>query len=212
MAAFVRLDPDRPRLDPARTILTPAEYALAVDNAGIRAAAEADAAQVREEAREAFAAEKRRGYEQGLAEGQAEIAERMIALVTRSVDYLASAEGAVARTVLVCLRKILGEFPEEDLVLRAARAALGLVRDESRVRLCVRPEVEADLRERVGELLSGRGAVGAVEIVSDPSMARGGCRLETELGVVDASIEQQFRALEAAIGRGVGIAGADRVT
>lgn len=216
MAAFVRLTPDRPQLDPAATVLAPEDYARAVDAAALRETAERDASAIRREAETeaarlkaeaeaVYEAEKRRGFEDGLAAGQAEVAERMVTLVTRSVDYLASAEGEVARTVLVCLRKILGEFPEEDLVLRAARAALGLVRSESRIRLCVRPEVEPALRDRVGALLAGHGDIGFVEIVGDPSMTRGGCRLETELGVVDASIEQQLDALEKAIRHGAGL-------
>ncbi len=198
MASFVRLSPDRHHLDDSVRVLTPEAYSIAVAADGLLADARARADTIAQLAQADHEAEKRRGYDEGMAAGRAEIAEQMVSLVDRSVAYLAKAERDVADTVLVCLRKILGEFSEDDLVLRAARAGLSKMRNEARVTLRVRPEAATPLRRRVGELLHEHTDIGFLEIVADGSMAEGGCRLETELGVIDASIEFQLQALEKA--------------
>lgn len=210
MATFVRLDPKRATLGPDVRVLAPEDYAsfaasdtLLTDARAraeaILAEAETQAQEIAAQAEALYASEKLRGFEEGQAEASAEISERMITMVTRSVDYLASAEGQIARVVILCLRKILDDAPEEDKVIAAARNALSVVRNEARVTLVVRPDIRDAVADRIGELLSGYGDIGFLDVAADAGLAEGGCRLETDLGVVDASIEQQITALENAM-------------
>jgi len=199
MAEFVRLKSERPGLDAGLRVLKAADYAQTAAAAEVLAEAKAEAQAISDKAQADYEALKARGYSDGLAEAKAEVAEQIMTIVTRSVDFMAHAEHDIARTVLVCLRKVLGEFPEEELVLRQARAALHVVRSEPRITLRVRAEVEENLRERLGEILRGQGEVSFLEIVVDEGMEAGGCRLETEVGVVDASLELQLQALEKVI-------------
>jgi type III secretion protein L len=196
MAAFVQLTPDTPALDSASHVLRACDYARAVEAETALEQAKQRAEEILRDAQKTYEEEKARGRAEGLAEAQGEVAAQIMTIVSRSVDYLAGAEVEVARVVLTCLRKILGEFTDDDLVVRAARAALQVVRNEPRVTLRVPADIEPSVRERVGEILSGNGEVTFLEIVGDERMARGGCRLESEAGVVDASIEQQLQALE----------------
>ena len=199
MAPFVRLSADRPRLDGLARVLKPSEYQAAVTAADIIRQAEARAAAIVKQAEDDHEASKQRGHAEGLAAAKVEIAEQMLTLVDRSVDYLAKAEGDVAATILTCLRRILGEFPEEELVLRIAREALGRLYSETRVTLHVHPELEPKLRERMSDILGSGGGVGYLEIAADVGLPKEGCRLETELGVVDASLDLQLEAIERVI-------------
>lgn len=185
-------------------MLAAEEYARIVSLDALAADAEAKAQQILAAAEAEREAERKRGYAEGLAEGRAETAERMLALVSRSVDYLASAERDVARIVMICLRRVLSELPEEEIVIQAARAAIGNVRGEPRATLRVRPEIAEGVRSRVGEILSGTEDVGFLEVSADPQLEAGGCRLETDIGMVDASLEVQLAALEAAMASRVG--------
>lgn len=205
MVAFLRLDPDKVALAAGRRVIPAEDYGQAVSGAELLADAKARSDAVLAEAQEEAEAERRRGYEEGLAAGQAEIAERMLVLVGQSVDYLGTAERDLARLVMLCLRRILGERAEEDVVIAAARNALAHVRGESRVTLAVRPDVVEAVRGRVGEVLSGSGDIGTIEVAADPGLRQGGCRLETEIGVVDASIETQLEALERAMAVRIGL-------
>ena len=196
MDPFVRVDSEKPRPAPGKRVLAPEDYLVFASAQDLLAWAESRARQIEDEAKAAFLAEHERGYKEGMVRAQGEISEQMLTMVSRSVDYLASAESQVAKTVIMCLRKILGEIPEEDLVIATARNALSVVQNESRVTLAVRPEVQEEVRGRIGEVLKGQGGIGFLEVVSDQGLERGGCRLETEVGVVDASIESQISAIE----------------
>ncbi|MEM9045809.1 MAG: HrpE/YscL family type III secretion apparatus protein [Pseudomonadota bacterium] len=199
MATFVRLRADRPTIEPGQRVLSQDDYATRLTAEDLLDDARLEGDRIIEEARQTFEAEKKRGYEEGMSTANAEIAEQMMTIVTRSVDYLATAEGEVAKTVMLCLRKILGETPEEDLVIAAARNALSIVRNEARVAVVVRPDVQDEVKDRIGEILKGHGDVGFIEIVTDSGLPKGGCRLETEVGVVDASIDVQIDAIENAM-------------
>lgn len=199
MAAFIQITPDATKLNPAMRVLKAADYACAVEAETALGDAKHRADEILSDARRKYEEEKTRGRDEGVSEAQGEVAAQIFQVVSRSVDYLAGAEAEVARVVLTCLRKILGEFSEEELVIREARTALQVIRNEPRVTLRVSTEVETKVRERVGEILSGNGEVNFLEVTGDDRIGRGGCRLESEAGVVDASIEQQLQALEDAL-------------
>ena len=199
MAAFVQLTPDAVRLDTTTRVLKAADYLCALEAETVLDEAREQAEKTLSDARQTYEEEKARGRAEGVAEAQGDVAAQILEVVSRSVDFLAGAEAEVARIVLACLRKILGDFPDEELVIRAARAALQVVRNEPRVTLRVSTDVESDVRKRVGDILSGNGEVSFLEVVGDERIGRGGCRLESEAGVVDASIDQQLQALEDAL-------------
>ena len=196
MPAFIRLTADHPHIDSSQRILKAKDYQITLTAERMLEDAKTKADAIIADAHSIYETEKEQGRADGIAEAQSEVAEQMLMLVSRSVDYLASAEADVARVVLVCLRKILGEFPDEDIVIKQARTALQVVRNEPRVTVRVRPELEAQVRGRVGEILCGNGQVSFLEVVGDEGLDHGGCRLETDAGVVDASIEKQLQALE----------------
>lgn len=199
MAAFIQLKPDATSLDPALRVLKAGDYVDAFEAETVLIDARRQAEEILADAEKTYKEEKARGREEGLAEAQGEVAEQILNVVSRSVDYLAGAEAEVASIVLTCLRKILGDFSDEELVIREARTALQVVRNEPRVTLRVSTDVETEVRERVGEILSGNGGVSFLEVVGDERIGKGGCRLESEAGVVDASIQQQLGALEEAL-------------
>lgn len=62
--------------------------------------------------------------------------------------------------------------------------------------LRVAPELEEKLRTRVAEILHGKPEISYLEVVGDAALQEGGCRLETEAGIVDASLDTQIAALE----------------
>ncbi|MEM9763363.1 MAG: type III secretion system stator protein SctL [Pseudomonadota bacterium] len=218
MAAFLRLTTDRAALAEATGIVKATDFAQAVAAeaaleaareeaarivAGAEtqaeaalAAAHAEADQLLSEAEERRAAAHEEGHAAGLDAASAEITRRMLDLVEHSVDYLAGTERKVARIVMMCLRKVLGEMPDEEIVLHAASAALKVVRSEPRVTLRVASEVRDAVADRIGEILQGALEVSFLEVVADDSLRPGGCRLETDAGVVDASLETQVATLE----------------
>lgn len=82
---------------------------------------EARAASLKDEAGAVCLEAESKGREEGLEPGKIELAERMLLLVERSIDDLSDAGRLVTDAVLLCLRRVPDEFPDEDLVLRQRR-------------------------------------------------------------------------------------------
>jgi flagellar assembly protein FliH len=156
------------------------------------------AAQIENEARD-----------RGLAEGRA----RASAEIDTSVEPLRE-KFAQSLAELAGLRAIIAERTERDLVLLAleiarkvvhrevtidadvvltlARVALSRLHNNAVARVHLHPDDFNYVTSRKDQLES---AV-SVEIVEDRSVARGGCLIQTEMGDIDARIEQQFAEIE----------------
>jgi len=107
---------------------------------------------------------------------------------------------ALAATALALARQIvrseLAARPES--VAAVAHEALETLMLSARhITLRVHPDDQPLVAEGAGELLAARGA----RLVADAGIARGGCVVESNIGLVDASIENRWRRAAAAIGR-----------
>lgn len=60
------------------------------------------------------------------------------------------------------------------------------------------------MREQINDLLAAYPGVGYLDILADGRLARGSCILESEIGMVEASLEGQIQALRQAFQRTLG--------
>ena len=163
----------------------------------IVAAAEADAARIREEAKTAFESEKKRGYEQGVADGKMEIAMLKLEQVDSSVAFMEGVERKMADVVMKALRSFVVEIGDKELVLQIVRKTMNaVIRTQRQVVLKVAPEMVETVRGRVSELRLAYPTVETFDVVEDPRLKGAACILETEAGVADASVETQLAAIE----------------
>lgn len=181
---------------PGTKVLKADDAAHWVDARALLDAARDRAAAIEREAVEAREAEKARGYEEGLMEGKMEMAERMLDTLGRSVDSLGEMENAMVDVVMHSLRTILGGIEDSELIVSVVRQALQRVRDQKRVTLRVCDEEQPVVQERMKEILRDQPGLGMVDVVGDGRLERGACVLETEMGVVDASLDKQLALLE----------------
>ncbi|EXJ15669.1 HrpE/YscL family type III secretion apparatus protein [Imhoffiella purpurea] len=199
MDPFVRLKPDALKIAPEVRCLKSSDYRTLISARELLDAARRAAEALRAQAEEDYARERRRGYDEGLAEARMEMGVRMLETVERSVAYFGQIEHQVADLVMTSLRKILGEFDDTELTLRLVRQALQVVQSQPRVTIRVCPEQAAELQERLSRLIAGYTSLGTAVISADPRLERGGCILETEIGVVEASLDLQLMALDKAL-------------
>ena len=163
----------------------------------IIAAAEADAARIREEAKTAFEAEKKRGYEDGLQEGKMEIAMMKLDQVDQSVAFMEGVEQKMAAIVMKALKSIVVEIGDKEMVVQIVRKTMNaVIRTQRNVVLKVAPEMAETVRARVSELRMAYPTVETFDVVEDPRLKGAACVLETEAGVADASVETQLAAIE----------------
>lgn len=210
MAFQLPIDPLTPRrsvpahLAPGTRILRAAEVSAWADSEAMLAAAQARADAIVAGAEEALEQERRRGYEQGLAEARLEQAEKMIDTVSRTVDYFAKVESDMVALVMASVRKIMGDFDDSQRVVIAVKSALSVVRNQKQMTLRVHPQQVDALRAHVNELLAAYPGVGYLDIVADGRLSSEACILESEIGMVEASIEGQIAALQGAFQKVLG--------
>ncbi len=164
----------------------------------IIAGAQATAAHIETEAHE-------RGLEAGRTLAAAEVEVLAAPLreeLTASLDALDNLRAALAvraerdmvRLAVEMAKKIVRREVtlDGDVALTLARVALGRLHSRAAAVVRLHPDDCAYAVARVEGLARGR----SIEIIADTTVARGGCLVETEMGDIDARIEQQFAELE----------------
>ncbi|HSC63928.1 MAG TPA: FliH/SctL family protein [Caldimonas sp.] len=120
------------------------------------------------------------------------VGEQLDALQQEMARALAATATALARQVL---RSELATRP--DCVTQVAEQALdALLLSARHIVLRVHPDDYALVVLGSAEAIAARGA----RLVADPQIARGGCRLESDIGLVDATIDERWRRAVASLG------------
>ncbi len=145
------------------------------------------------------------GYAQGREEGRAETAARgarldaLLGVLARPFEELdEQVEQELVRLALAIAQQLVRREIKADpgQIVAIVRDALAALPVSARgVRLHLHPE-DAQL---VREVLSLGDARHPWQIVEDPVLARGGCRVVSESSRIDASLEARLAALAAAV-------------
>ncbi|AMG37243.1 MULTISPECIES: HrpE/YscL family type III secretion apparatus protein [Achromobacter] len=209
MAFLIPRDPLTPRasagrVDPAARVLRGAELAAWADAEQLLAQARARADEIIGGAQAAFEAERQRGYEEGREAALLDQAEKMIETVGRTVEYFAGVENEMVELVMSAVRKVVDGFDDREKVMVVVRNALAVVRNQKQMTLRLNPAEVDTVREQINDLLAAYPGVGYLDILADGRLARGACILESEIGMVEASLEGQIQALRQAFQRTLG--------
>ncbi|HGS5725901.1 TPA: SctL family type III secretion system stator protein VscL [Vibrio parahaemolyticus] len=199
MVSFVEIKTDNLQLAPGLKVLKAKDYVSYLDSQHLVEAANSKADSIIAKAQQAYETEKQRGYQDGLEQAKIENAQAMVATLARCNEYYLQVERKMTNVVLDAVRKIIDTFDDVDTTISVVREALQLVSNQKQVILHVHPEQVVDVREKVAGVLSDFPEVGYVDVVADARLKNGGCILETEVGIIDASIDGQIQALKQAI-------------
>jgi flagellar assembly protein FliH len=138
-----------------------------------------------------------RGHREGLALGQAKIAQ-LDKLMSMLNEPFAELDQEVEQELLVLAKAIARQLVRRELktdpgqvvaVVREAMAALPVAARSARLHL--HPEDAALVRE----VLSLEQTEGSWHVTEDPLLARGDCRVTTNNSQIDASLESRLTAL-----------------
>lgn len=182
--------------DPASLVLSPEEVRAHQDAQQLLAEARAEADRIRAEAIKAFEEQRQLGYEDGLMNARMEESERLIENATRTVDYFAAIEQRIVSLVMNAVRKIMADFDDSTRVLAVVQSGLSVMRNQKQLTLRLAPEHLDEVRNRAQQLLERFPGVGMMDIVADPRLKGDAAILESEMGVVEASVELQIKAIE----------------
>ncbi|MGI9275652.1 MAG: HrpE/YscL family type III secretion apparatus protein [Endozoicomonas sp.] len=196
MATPVVLTTSQLHIDPSCKILKAEDYALYLEASEIIENARQQARDIAEDARRAFEEQKELGYQKGLEQSKLDQSEQMLKVVSRTINYLSELEKSLAGILMSGVRKIIGDFDQEELAVSLVKNALQYVRNEKQVTIRIPPSQFNMVKARLNEILAEYKGVGFIDLVADQRLSTGGCIMESEIGVVDASLDLQLQALE----------------
>lgn len=196
MGTLFRLNTDFVTPAAGTRILKAEEYGLLLEANALLAAAREKAAATEKAAEEAYERKKEEGYREGLEQGKLEHAEKMMETILSSVEFIEGIEDTLVSVVNQAIRKIIGEMDDKDRIVRIVRTALNSVRGQQKVTVRVAPADEEIVAQALAAMTAGSSGSAFLTIVADARLPRDSCILESELGVVDASLETQLKALE----------------
>jgi type III secretion protein L len=134
------------------------------------------------------------GYQEGLA--------KATELITKSKDYyqraVESSRDNLKMLAVKIAEKIVGRALElepetiNDIVSQAIRT----LRQQKNVTVRCNQEDYETLKKNEHDFLGMMGQSGVIDFVADPKIERGGCVVESELGIIDARLETQLKTLQ----------------
>lgn len=210
MAFLVFRDPLKPartlqaQIAPDTKVVKAADIAAWADAEALLAAAQVQADALTARSKAAFEEEQRRGYADGQAQAQMEQSEKMIETVSRTIDYFAKVESDMVALVMGAVRKIIDGYDDHERVLMVVRNALSVVRNQKHMTLRLPPNQVESVRARVNDLLATYPGVGYLDIVADARLKEDSCILESEIGIVEASIDGEIAAMQNAFRKVLG--------
>ena len=195
MERFTRIKSGELGLGPSR-IIKADDFSTAHDARAIIDEARAEAARIVAEAKQVYEQERQRGFDEGSEQAKLEMSERMIDAVASIVDYLGTVEHDMVEVVGRAMERILGEMGDKEVIIRVVKNALAAVRNEKHLSLRVAPDQVATVKERMNEILALYPIIVDVQVMGDGRLGKTGCILESEIGVIDASLDGQIAALK----------------
>ncbi len=196
MATPVVLNKGQITIDPSTRVLKAEDYSLFLEAQDIIVMANEQADGIIDDAEKAYQQERERGYQDGLDVSKIEQAEQMLKVVSRTINYLSDVEKSLADILLSGVKKIIGEFDQEQLAVNLVRNALQHVRNEKQVTIRIPPSQYNMVKAKLNSILADYKGVGFIDLVADPRLSTGDCIMESEIGVVDASVDVQLIALQ----------------
>jgi flagellar biosynthesis/type III secretory pathway protein FliH len=144
------------------------------------------------------------GLEQGVLASRDEVAASLVALARAAEQERVRVRGQVAALALQVARKLIGRLADDERLLALADTAARDMLPGSSLTLVVHPSHADTLRARLGAMARHVGETGApapaFELRADPACPLDSCRIETEFGSIDASLNAQLTRLADAWG------------
>lgn len=144
---------------------------------------------------------KKRGLEEGRAEGVETFTQKIFELKDLREKFLAEAEPEVTKLVLAIAEKVIG-----DLAIRQKEAITTIIRQAierslgDRIVVRLHPDDWKRIKEEEKEFKERLDKTKHLYFKEDDTIQPGGCVVETEIGTIDAQLETQLKAIRKALG------------
>lgn len=158
--------------------------------------AEAQAAKIRADAAKAYDDQYRKGFEAGVVDAKQAMAQHIIEEASNLEVYLEKIEGDIRSLVTTTIRKILSDLTDEEKIDVLLHAGIQKLRKASSLRVLISPE-QLHLKDKVSQIIAQMApSIKFVEISEDEAVDRNHLIIESPLGRIDTSIENEISLVE----------------
>ena len=104
---------------------------------------------------------------------------------------------AVHVAAAIAERLVRGELTRRpEITLALVRESLELAAGNSQLRIHLNPDDHKAIESQVDTVIGELATLTQAEVVADPKISRGGCRVETAYGIIDQQFEAQLKRIE----------------
>ena len=183
--------------------------AFRLDDLAAQTGAEQIVNRARQDAEEIRQQARQEGFARGMEQVEQMVARKLAGVLpalTGAVEDIQRAKHTWLRHWEACgvrlataiaervIRRELAQRPE--IAVGLIREALELTAGSSHLRIHLNPADREALGDQVDLLTKELSPLGTAELISDPSITPGGCRVETQFGIVDQQFETQLKRIE----------------
>ena len=204
MSSFTLIKNEKLKVIAGNQVLKADEYVTVLEAQQLVERVAEEAQKIIDDANAVYKSEKKRGYQDGCHEGKAAQAEKMMTATIAAVHYFSAVENKLVDIVMSATNKILSQFDDIELTKGIVRQALDKVRNESKITLRVCPQHVATIRTQLREITADYSNIGFIDVVADSRIDAAACKVETEMGSVDTSMDKQLQALRTALANNFG--------
>ena len=184
MDKFVSIKPLDSQLEPGKVVLKAHDYRHLV-NYDTLVQEMAQREQEREQqATQALHEAIQAGMQQGRAQAHDQVVLQLLGFTVKMHDNLRNVELAMVQVVLDAVQQILHSFDDRELVASTVRRGMDLVR--------VHPQMQDVVLEQLEEW---QRMIVHIEVLPDTQLKLDECVLESDVGIIHTSVEQQMESL-----------------
>lgn len=196
MSNFIKVKPLETDLKSGERIIKANDYAYFVTAQALAKDIEVEKKKSELAATQALLKAVKNGIAQGAELSRKKLAEQMLKASNDTITQLAKVEQDLLDVVINAVRKIIADYDNNELALAMLKNGLKLVSKSQRVIIRVHPE-------KMDKLMIGlkniEHDIDFLEIMPDKELDMSDCVLESELGIVRASLNEQMQYIENAI-------------
>ena len=196
MPNFIKIKPSDISLDPSKKILKAQDYAAFVESEELLKASERRAKEQEEKATAALTGMMQKSMHDISEKIKAEKIQHSLETTQASILHLKKLEQDLVNLVMSSVRKIIDDYSDEERIYHVVKSGLKLLCQTEKVSVRVHPETAPALLERLNKL---KQQFEHIDIYPDEKLNKDDCIIESELGIINASLENQIANLEKSI-------------
>jgi type III secretion protein L len=117
---------------------------------------------------------------------------------------LEKSEDRIVDLVMQAVRTVIEGFDEKERTVAAVRSVLSAAREQKQVTLRLNPALAESLKVQIQEIVTAYPGMGFVDVVAERGLTGDTCVLESEMGVIETSIEIQLEAIQSVFDKTLG--------